>query len=51
MDLKVIKTRSDYEAALAEVERLAKLNPARRSPDGERLQVLAVLVQKYEEEA
>ena len=47
MDIEPIKTESDYNAALAEVERLmdADLN----TPDGDKLDVLTTLVEAYEE--
>ena len=47
MDIKPIKTESDYSAALVEIERLmeADLN----TPEGDKLDVLATLVEAYEE--
>jgi HTH-type transcriptional regulator/antitoxin HigA len=47
-DLKPIRTEADYEAALAEVERLwgSKLG----TPKGDRLDVLATLIDAYESE-
>ena len=44
--IKPIRTKRDYDAALAEVERLwgAKLG----TPDGDRLDVLATLIEAYE---
>jgi HTH-type transcriptional regulator / antitoxin HigA len=47
-DLKPIRTEADYEAALAEVERLWGA-PA-TSPEGDRLDVLATLIDAYESE-
>ena len=46
MNIKPIKTKSDYRAALKEIETLmmAKAN----TPDGERLDVLTTLVEAYE---
>ena len=46
MNIKPIKTRADHRAALKEIETLmmAKLN----TPEGERLDVLATLVEAYE---
>jgi len=46
MNIKPIRTRADYRAALRAIEMLmpAKAN----SPDGERLDVLVTLVQAYE---
>lgn len=46
MDIKPIKTKSDYQAVLKEIEALmdAKL----RTPRGDRLEVLVALVEAYE---
>ncbi|SED43671.1 HTH-type transcriptional regulator / antitoxin HigA [Rhizobiales bacterium GAS188] len=45
-ELKRIRTRADYDAALAEVERLwgAKSD----TPEGDRLELLATLIDAYE---
>jgi len=47
MDIKPIKTESDYNAVLVEIERLmeADLN----TPEGDKLDVLTTLVEAYEE--
>ncbi len=47
MEIKPIKTKKDYETALKEIERLfdAKAGTA----DGDRLEVLTVLISAYEE--
>ena len=47
MDIKPIKTEDDYNAALAEIERLmvAEFN----TPEGDKLDVLTTLVEAYEE--
>ena len=47
MKIKPIKTESDYEAALREVEHLfdAKLN----TPEADRLEILTMLIEAYEE--
>jgi HTH-type transcriptional regulator / antitoxin HigA len=47
-DLKPIRSEADYEAALAEVERLWGAPAA--SPEGDRLDVLATLIDAYESE-
>ena len=47
-ELKPIRTEADYEAALAEIERLWGL-PA-GTPEGDRLDILATLVDAYENE-
>jgi HTH-type transcriptional regulator/antitoxin HigA len=46
-DIRPIRTKRDHEAALAEVERLwgAKLG----TPEGDRLDVLATLIEAFEE--
>jgi len=47
-EIKPIRTKRDYEAALTEIERLwgAKAN----TPEGDRLDVLATLIDAYETE-
>ena len=46
MDIRPIKTEADYQAALAEIERLFDASPG--TPEGDRLEVLATLVEAYE---
>ena len=46
MDIKPIKTDTDYHMALKEIEKLMTAAPD--SPDGERLDVLVTLVEAYE---
>jgi len=47
MDIKPIKTETDYNEALKEAE---KLMPAEKNtPEGDRLDVLATLIEAYEE--
>ncbi len=48
MDIKPIKTEADHEAALAEIERLMDLDPDTDTPEGDRLDVLATLLEAYE---
>jgi len=47
---KIIKTEAEYRACLAEVEQLASQDPLRDTPDGNRLELLAKLVEDYEVE-
>ena len=47
MEIKPIRTKKDYEAALKEVGRLFDATPGTR--EGDRLEVLATLVEAYEE--
>lgn len=48
MDIKVIKTEKEYEQALAEIEGL--LDAAPGSPEEQKLEVLSLLIERYEEE-
>jgi len=47
---KIIKTDEQHRAYLAEVQRLAADDPATGTPDGDRLELLAKLVEDYENE-
>ncbi|MDI6793357.1 MAG: transcriptional regulator [bacterium] len=47
MNIKPIKTESDYQAALEEIDRL--FNAAPNTPEGDRLDVLTTLVETYED--
>ncbi len=47
MDIKPIKTEADYQEALREIEHLFDTQP--NTPEGDRLDVLATLVEAYEE--
>jgi len=46
MDVRSIRTETDYAAALAEIERLFDAAP--NTPEGDRLKVLVTLVEAYE---
>ena len=46
MDIRPIKTKSDYRAALKEVERLWEAEPG--TPHGDRVDVLVTLIEAYE---
>lgn len=48
LEPKIIKTDNQYRAYLAEVDRLATDDPAPGTPDGDRLELLAKLVEDYE---
>ncbi len=48
MEPKIIKTDEQYRACLAEVERLASEDPLPGTADGDRLELLAKLVEDYE---
>ena len=46
MDIRPIKTEADYQTALAEIERCFDAAPS--TPEGDRLEVLATLVEAHE---
>lgn len=48
MNIKPIKSQQDYQNALSEIERLFDTKP--NTPDGDRLEILTTLVEKYEED-
>lgn len=47
MEIKPIRTKADYERTLREIERL--WGAKERTPEGDRLDVLATLVEAYEQ--
>ena len=50
LSLKVIKSEQEYEIALAQIERLMTLDPMPNTSDADLLEVLSVLIAKYEDE-
>ena len=50
MEPKIIKTKDQYRHYFAEVERLATEDPVPGTPEGDRLELLAKLVEDYEKE-
>ena len=48
MEIRAIRTNTDYLAALQEVPALIDLDPSADTPEGERLDMLGTLVQAYE---
>lgn len=48
MEIRPIRTNADYKAALKEVSALMDANPDLGTPEGDRLDILATLVQTYE---
>jgi hypothetical protein len=48
MDIRLLHTEDDYRAALAEVSALVDLDPEAGTPDGDRLEILSTLVERYE---
>jgi HTH-type transcriptional regulator / antitoxin HigA len=47
-EIRPIRTETDYEAALQEIAALVEVDPAPDTLEGERLEILALLVQDYE---
>lgn len=47
--IRVIKTDSEYDEALAEVARLMEANPDRGTPEGDRFELLLTVVEVYED--
>lgn len=50
MLLKPIRNEQEYDMALQEVDRLMELNPPLKSKESDKLEVLVLLIEKYEEE-
>ncbi|MCC2637831.1 MAG: transcriptional regulator [Moraxellaceae bacterium] len=48
MDIRPIHTEADYKSALKDISRLMASDPALGTPAGDRLDILATLVQAYE---
>jgi HTH-type transcriptional regulator / antitoxin HigA len=46
MDIRLIRTKADYRAALKEVDRLWEADPG--TPEGDRVDVLVTLIEAYE---
>ena len=49
MQLKILKTEKDYDKALNKIDELMELNPKIGTPESDELEILALLVEKYEE--
>lgn len=48
MEIRPVRTKSDYKAALKIVSALVDADPKRGTPNGDRLEVLGTLVEAYE---
>lgn len=48
MTIKPIKTKRDYQAAMSRLETIFDAKPG--SPEGDELEVLGILIEKYEQE-
>ena len=49
MDIRPLKTEADYDWAIAEITRYFEVEPEIGSPDADRFDVLATLIEAYEE--
>ena len=49
MQLKILKTEEDYDKALSRIDDLMELNPKLGTKESDELEILALLVEKYEE--
>jgi HTH-type transcriptional regulator / antitoxin HigA len=50
MEIRPLHTNDDYKAALKRTSALVDLDPARGTPEGDELEVLSILVERYEAE-
>jgi HTH-type transcriptional regulator/antitoxin HigA len=50
MDIRPLHTPTDYQQALAIVSRLVDLDPEVGTPEGDKLEILATLIEAYEQE-
>ena len=51
MEIRVIRSKDEHQRALKEVERLVLRDPAAGTSDGDRLELLALLIEDYERKA
>jgi len=49
MNIKPIRTKTDYKAALEEASKLVDLDPSKSSVEGQLLEVLVILIEDYED--
>jgi HTH-type transcriptional regulator / antitoxin HigA len=50
MDIRPLRDEGDYRAALTEVSALVDTDPVANTPEGDRLEWLAILIGRYEDE-
>ncbi|MFM0738615.1 transcriptional regulator [Paraburkholderia xenovorans] len=50
MDIHPIRTEVDYKTALMTVSALVDVDPAPGTPDGDQLEILSILIERYEAE-
>ncbi|KND56200.1 hypothetical protein BPUN_0978 [Candidatus Paraburkholderia kirkii] len=50
MEIHPIRTEADYDVALAAVSALVEADPASDTPEGEALDILSILIERYEAE-
>ena len=49
MNIKPIKTEQDYDEALNRVDEIMEINPSLNTPLSDELEILVMLIEKYEE--
>jgi HTH-type transcriptional regulator/antitoxin HigA len=50
MDIRLLRTEDDYNTALTEIEKLMEKDVEPGTPEGDRFELLVLLVEKYEDE-
>ncbi|CAM2158904.1 HTH-type transcriptional regulator / antitoxin HigA (plasmid) [Pararobbsia alpina] len=50
MEVRPLHREADYRAALARVSTLVDIDPDAGTPDGDELEILSILVERYEDE-
>lgn len=50
MQLKIIKNEKEYDKALSRIDELMQLNPKLGTKESDELEILALLIEKYEEQ-
>ncbi|AWK86161.1 helix-turn-helix domain-containing protein [Azospirillum thermophilum] len=50
MDIRPLKTEADYDWALREIERYFEAEPEPGTPDADRFDLLALVIERYEDE-
>jgi len=49
MEIKVLKTEQEYDAALKEIEKIFDDAPKKNTPDGDKFELLGMVIENYEE--
>jgi len=49
MEIKVLKTEQEYDAALKEIEKMFDDAPKKNTPEGDKFELLGMVIENYEE--